>query len=206
MAYCGRICPAMLERIYDMRIERVEGNRKIRVMLSQSDLVDMNINIRTLTPDSPQLHSFLFRIMDYVKRETGFNAKSGQVIVEASPSEGGVILTVTKIEQPKSAIRRNIKSVRAKKKVYPKCVYRFFNFDALCGYLGSSGVCAGDMKIFELEKDYFAVTASGDRRLSEFAERIGVPNAKEHFLREHGNLIAEGETLENMIKGIKNLQ
>lgn len=190
-----------------MRIERVEGNRKIRVMLSQTDLLEMNINIRTLTPDSPELHSFLFRIMEYVKRETGFNAKSGQVVVEAAPSDGGVVLTVTKIEQPKPVCRRDIKSVRVKKKEYPDTIYRFWSFDALCEYFYlADGQTTENMRIYVLEDYYFAVAATGDRRLLEFAERISVCGASESFLAEHGKLIAEGEALKNMVNGIKNLQ
>lgn len=190
-----------------MRIERVEGNRKIRVMLSQSDLLEMNINIRALTPDSPELHSFLFRIMEYVKRETGFNAKSGQVVVEAAPSEGGVVLTVTKIEQPKPIGRRDIKSVRVKKKEYPDTVYRFWSFDALCEYFRlSDEKAAENMRVYNLEDYYFAVTSAGDRKLLEFAERAAVSGSNERFLAEHGKLIAAGETLKNMISGIKNLQ
>lgn len=189
-----------------MRIERVEGNRKIRVMLSQNDLLEMNINIRTLTPDSPELHSFLFRIMEYVRRETGFNAQNGQVVVEASPRDGGVILTVTKIEQPKPVSRRDIKSVRVKKKEYPDCIYRFWSFDALCGYFRiADEQTAEGMRLYMLEDYYFAAAATGDRRLLEFAERVSFAGSNERFLAEHGKLIAEGEKLKNMVKGIKNL-
>lgn len=189
-----------------MRIERVEGNRKIRVVLSHDDLIDMKINIKTLTPDSPELHSFLFRIMEHVKRETGFNAVSGQIIVEASPYDGGMVLTVTKIDAPKPVTKRNLKSVRVRKKVYPDSVYRFWDFDALCTYLRITDADdAAQMRLYGYEGGYFAATASQDKRLAEFAERIHAGTGEEFFY-EHGKLIAEGEKLKNMAIGIKNLE
>lgn len=189
-----------------MRIERVEGNRKIRVMLSEDDLLEMNINIRMLTPDSPELHCFLFRVMEYVKRETGFNAKNGQVLVEASPSDGGVILTVTKIECKKPISRSDMKSVRAKKKVYPDVCYRFWSFDAMCKYLCIKEDKMSDMRLYKLEDYYFAVSSEKDERILEFAERLIGAASNERFLFEHGSRVAEGAELENLINGIKNMQ
>ena len=79
-----------------MKIEKIEAN-KIKVSLSELDLIDMNINVKSLTPDSPRLHNFLYEIMEKVKAETGFNPYSGQVVVEATPHDDGITLTVTKL-------------------------------------------------------------------------------------------------------------
>lgn len=190
-----------------MRIERVEGNRKIRVLLSQDDLLEMNINIRTLTPDSPELHSFLFRVMEYVRRETGFNVRDGQVVVEASPLGEGVVLTVTKIEQERRPRRINAYSVRAKKKIYSDKIYRFADFEALCAYFRLADTdMAGRMRLYSYEKKFFVAAATVDRRIYEFAERIPPIGNSERFLIEHGSLIAQGEALKNMAIGIKNLK
>ena len=190
-----------------MRIERVEGNRKIRVLLSQDDLHEMNINIRTLTPDSPELHSFLFRVMEYVRRETGFNVRDGQVVVEASPLGEGVVLTVTKIEQERRPRRINAYSVRAKKKIYSDKIYRFADFEALCAYFRLADTdMAGRMRLYSYEKKFFVAAATVDRRIYEFAECIPPIGNSERFLIEHGSLIAQGEALKNMAIGIKNLK
>lgn len=190
-----------------MRIERVEGNRKIRVMLSQDDLNEMNINIHTLTPDSPELHSFLFRVMEFIKRETGFNAQHGQVMVEASPESGGITLTVTKIGTARERRRIDPKTVRVKKKTASAKLYRFPDFNALEEYLrGAESTVLGEMCLYSYNGAYFMAAKSADRRLSEFADRIPLVGTSELFLSEHGKLIACGEKLINMADGVKNLK
>ncbi len=189
-----------------MRIEKVEGNRKIRVLVTQDDLLEMNINISTLTPDSPELHSFLFRVMEYVKRETGFSAKNGQVMVEASPHEGGVALTVTKIATKKPIRKSDIKSIKVKKKIYPHRVYRFPSFDSLYRYFKIiDDATAAGMRLYLYRDMYFAVAATGDWRINEFTDRLPQTGIGERFLTEHAKLVADGKKLMNMIDGIKNL-
>lgn len=190
-----------------MRIERVEGNRKIRVLLSQDDLLEMNINIRTLTPDSPELHSFLFKVMEFVRRETGFSAGSGQVVVEASPLGEGIVLTVTTLE-PERKRKLDISSVRVKKKLRSsRKIYRFADFDSLCDYFKQADDCiAEEMSLYSYREAFFAAAAAEDCKIHEFAAKISDADKAELFLSEHGRLIAAGEELKKMINGIKNLK
>lgn len=190
-----------------MRIERLEDDRKIRVQITPDDLLDMNINIKMLTPDSPELHSFLFRVMEYVQRETGFNTSDGQVMVEASPQGGGIVLTVTKIAQKKPIIpsKIDLKTVRAKKKEHRPSVYHFANFDAMCQYLAiTPSDVFSDMRIYKLEDDYFAITNTKSGRILEFAANADIGSG-ESFFKEHAKLIAEGETICSLALGIRNL-
>ena len=106
-----------------MRIERLEGNRKIRVRLTSDDLTDMNINVAMLHPDSPELQRFLFRIMEQIKRETGFRTAGGKIMVEAAPVNGGVVLTVTRLDILPSAPAGSTK-MRAKLKRQPEQIGR----------------------------------------------------------------------------------
>lgn len=193
-----------------MRIERIEGNKRIKVLLTESDLAEMNINVNTLRPESPELHGFIFKVMDYISRETGFNAKSGQIVVEASPSKEGVVLTVTKIrgEQSSSAIAAR-KNVRVKSAVSSKKrLYRFLDFDSLSSYmtLANSEVFAGG-QLFEYNNAYFLSVSSSDNMLAEFAAKIPSSiGSGERFFAEHGSLIAENEQLVNMASEIKKLK
>ncbi|MBQ7794889.1 MAG: adaptor protein MecA [Clostridia bacterium] len=190
-----------------MKIERVEGNRRIRVLLTQNDLTEMNINIGTLTSDSPELHSFLFKVMDFIKEETGFNANSGQIMVEASPADGGVILTVTRILPERKVRKVSPKNVRVKKKTGTERLYRFADFEVISAYL-----CEADseylskMKLFECGDTFFIAAASTDRRISEFAQALPPIGTNTVFLSEHGRLIAEGEGLVFMAEEIKKLK
>lgn len=191
-----------------MRIERLEGNRKIRVLLSEEDLNEMNININRMTPDSPELHRFLFRIMEYIKQETGFVAEHGQVMVEASPQHNGVILTVTRIEQRSEIARRNIKSVRARRKIKEEngFICKFYDFDAMCRYFAVSDLSEDFCgSLYECENEFYLVSGIYPKYITEFAEMTGRGTDGEMFLKEYGKIVAEGEGLKSMIENLKNL-
>ncbi len=191
----------------DMKIERVDGNRSIRVLLTQNDLSEMNINIRTLTSDSPELHSFLFKVMDFIKEETGFNATSGQIVVEASPSDDGVVLTVTRVLPERKVKKINPKNVRVKKKTGAKKMYRFADFKALSAYLCEARTDdLLQMKLFECADTFFAITDKTDYILTEFAQLLPPIGTNSIFLSEHGRIVAENENLVKMAEEIKKLK
>lgn len=79
-----------------MKIVRVEQD-KIKVILSEGDLIDMNIDVESLLPNSPELSGFLRTVIDAVKKETGFSLENGQVTVEATTYCGGIILMLSKV-------------------------------------------------------------------------------------------------------------
>ena len=192
-----------------MRIERVEGNRRIKVLLTENDLNEMNINVHTLTAESPELHGFIFKVMEYINRETGFNAKSGQIVVEASPSDEGVILTVTKIQgETKSLAKTPKKTVRAKPLQPKKRLYRFLDFDALSGYMRlCDGSILNSSALFEYDGAYFLSTDSTDTVIAEFSSKIPASvGTGERFFAEHGTLVAENSQLVKMAEEIKKLK
>ena len=189
-----------------MRIERLEGDRKIRVSLSEDDLNEMNINIKTMTPDSPELHRFLFRIMEYIKKETGFTAEHGQVMVEASPRDDGVILTVTRIEPKSETVRRNIRTLKAKRKAVAECtyIYRFHDFESMCSYLKLCEVADAEaVRIYEYENVYYLYSMESLIYITEFADTMPPYGMRKGFLEEHASIVATGEKLENMIEELK---
>ena len=120
-----------------MQIEKEDSN-KIRIILKPIDLAEMNVSIENLKPDSPQLHNFLYEIMERVREETGFNPYAGQIVVEALPIGEGMILTVTRISQqkktavpPKAKIRR-VKAVINDKSKKKSTAFVFDSFDDFC--------------------------------------------------------------------------
>lgn len=190
-----------------MKIERVEGNRKVRVLLTENDLTEMNINIRTLTSDSPELTSFLYKVMDYINRETGFNAKSGQIVIEASPADGGVVLTVTKITPERKTVKIDPKTVKAKKKTNSKKLFRFSDFDALTAYLVlAENKTLLNMQLYSYKDSFFIVSTVSDSYITEFADRITAFGTNDVFLSEHARHIASGEKLITMAEGVKKLK
>lgn len=193
-----------------MRIEKIEGN-KIRVTLFQEDLDCYHIDVKMLRPDSPQLHTFLFKIMEKVKRETGFNPYTGQIVVEAKPSPEGIVLVVTKISEHKPKAVKGAAGirVRAVKRARPKKrIYCFDSFLDLCGaFEHIQTELLG--RLYCTEDRFYLVSENGPDgydRLTEFGALIGHGRVTEAFLAEHGRLIAQGSGLREMAAYVKNLK
>lgn len=200
-----------------MRIEKLTGNR-IRVTLTTADLTDMDINIRQLTPDSAELHSFLFYIMEAVREETDFNPYNGQVVVEATPSKDGISLIISKLGTVKESAlcgrHRKIAAIRPKIKNTPSYsgLYYFDNFDNLCEALTRlEDEALIDSRLYRLSNDYCLMLRNSRRFersgyiLSEFASgRSRYPMHAEH-ITEHWTLVAAGEKLRNMAGEITKL-
>lgn len=190
-----------------MKIESIEGNKKVRVLLTQNDLIEMNISLRTLTSDSPELSDFLYKIMDYINQETGFNAKSGQIVIEASPADGGVILTVTKIAPAKKRINPNVKSVKVKKKEASVKIYQFSTFENLSEYLSiANSDMFSNTKLYSYNGSFYLIMTDTDSLIFEFADKISPIGIDEVFFKEHGQLIAEDVRLINMSTELKKLK
>ena len=195
-----------------MRIEKLEFN-KIKVTIYPVDLMDMNINIKNLKPDSPQLHSFLSEVMEKIKEETGFNPYSERTVVEASPVGDCMVLTVTTFSDGNDNFKISSKKrVRAvlKNKTVKNSIYFFENFNDMCDAISllsdDSLMCSSLYKI----ENNFAISISSIKENEAFLMREFATNRDTHslatdFLNEHAQLIAKGEKLLSMVNGIKKL-
>lgn len=81
-----------------MRIEKLNKD-KIKVTLTTAELINLDIDVKRLSPDSKELHTFLFHIMETIREETGFNPYNGQVVVEATPSQDGISILVKRLNK-----------------------------------------------------------------------------------------------------------
>lgn len=199
-----------------MRIERLSDTR-IRVTLTTADLVGLDINIEQLRPDSKELHSFLFNIMETIKEETDFNPYNGQVVVEAMPSSEGISIVVSKIYENRQGITpgrlKKIKSVTPHIKKAAAEVFYFECMDDLCGALAVLDEDALlNSSLYRLDGRYYYVIKNVNRLykslgiLFEYASCKSGHLLRESFIKEHGQLIAEKESLLNMANGIKTLK
>ncbi len=194
-----------------MKIEKLDAN-KIKITLSELDLVDMNINVNLLTPNSPKLHNFLYEVMERVREETGFNPYTGQVVVEATPSNDGITLVVTKIsEQPPAPTptKRKPKNIRAvKAKSTKKLTYKFRSFEQVLGLFSiSQPENFSNGELFEyMESFYIVIPPNPGLRITEFADMRECTELSESFLAEHGKLHAKEESLVSMAKGVREME
>ena len=199
-----------------MRIERL-NNDKIKVTLTTSDLVNLDIDMEQLTPDSRELHTFLFHIMETIREETGFNPYNGQVVVEASPSRDGMSIVVSRLNTNSKRITRqqfkNASGIKAAPKRSKKTdIFYFETFSDLClalKELDDSFLASGSL--YRLNNTFcFAVSnALSDKRcinlMTEFSvKKSGYP-MQITYIKEHGSLIAKGSQLIEMTGKIRQL-
>ncbi len=94
-----------------MRIRKISQN-EVTVYLSEQELGGYDIKPGEKVPEAASLHRFLFELMDTVYVETGFNPYGGQVVVEATPLQSGMSLTISKICSKKPLTRAEFKKVK----------------------------------------------------------------------------------------------
>ena len=183
-----------------MKIVRMEQD-KIKVILSENDLIDMNINVEKLTPNSPELSVVLKNIIDTVRLETGFSAENGQVMVEASTYENGIVLTLSKKND-----KSRIKSVKISKKK-GRAVFEFESFDELLQMLlNVEKRYISAMKLYRCFDKFYITLPKNNIPfvIYEFSLRNRKSSIAESKLFEYGKLLAEGKKIDGMISYLKN--
>lgn len=186
-----------------MKIEKLDFN-KLKITLFVEELQMYNINLKTLAPDSPELHTFLCEMMKMVNLRTNFHPFEGQVVIEATPSADALVLMLSKIES-RFPEKKRIRAVRKKTREY---ICRFDSFDAL-GDFFKTGCDFGKASLYRMKNAYFLVckTDKSVPLLKEFSSVKRSGGAGERYLSEHGEFVADGEKLANIadfFKGDKN--
>jgi negative regulator of genetic competence, sporulation and motility len=197
-----------------MQIRKIDFN-KVQVLITAVDLMTFDMDMESLRPNSPALHTFLFEIMDKIQSETGFNPNNGQIIIEAAQAGGeSIMLTVTKLARNntgKHLSRKQIKNIKAVARQPKKSVsvYAFESFDdvrSLLGRVRADALSGGGL--YELEGVYYleVYLTSADRShplIEEYALERDASELSAAFLTEHAKTLAQGEKLVALAKGIK---
>lgn len=198
-----------------MRIEKLNSN-KIKVTLTTMDLINLDIDVEQLAPNSKELHTFLFHIMETIREETGFNPYNGQVIVEATPSKEGIIILVSKIACDKKKISREnfnrARGVTAKvKQLSGSRIFYFKNFDDMCMALAEAPVNSlSSGFLYKLNSTYCFIIKNDmcnnvcSAVMTEFAAKISESPLQSTYIKEHGKLVAKGNELVLMAKEMHN--
>lgn len=198
-----------------MRIEKLHPNQ-IRVVVTEEDLQNLNISIDKLGTDSVELHSFLFKIMDRVQHETGFDPHDGQIMIQARASIDGMSILVTRVKtfNTKKEVIEKYKGAKPviKNSAGKAYIYKFKNFDTLC--MGLKGIC-GDVlwntQLCRMDDEYYVIISTRadmekmHLRFCEFCDEYKFPNMYADVIKEHGEIIAENDSLVNMVKKISEL-
>ena len=181
-----------------MRIEKLNKD-KIKVTLTTAELINLDIDVKRLSPDSKELHTFLFHIMETIREETGFNPYNGQVVVEATPSQDGRSKKVVSVK-PK------------KKELGTECVFYFETFNDMCGAISEMDKSIlSKASLFKLNKTYCILIRNDNENMRginvirEFTERMSIYPLQNEYIKEHALLVAKGQKLVEMAENVKRL-
>lgn len=187
-----------------MKIMKLE-NDSIKVVLSDSDLTEFDINFEKITPESPEMSSFLSKVLKAVGEETGVFIDDGQIFIEAGKEGDSVVLIITKAHRIFSlGRRRRLKTVPKGDRV----IFEISTLDEF--FMMLAGV---DERILERMRVYRYKTAfyvSVPRfpipmAVYEFSRKCRKNIIAETILSEHGELIAKYEQVVKMAKEIKKI-
>lgn len=199
-----------------MRIEKLNKD-KIKVTLTTAELINLDIDVKRLSPDSKELHTFLFHIMETIREETGFNPYNGQVVVEATPSRDGISIMIKRLNRDSKKITKEqfekVTSVKIKKKKQStELVFYFETFNDMCGAIcGMDRDSLANASLFKLNKTYCILIKNDNENtkgiyiIKEFAERMSIYPLQNEYIKEHALLVAKGQKLVEMAENVKRL-
>ena len=186
-----------------MKIVRLEQDR-IKVILSESELIDMNIDLESLVPNSPELSGFLRIVMDEVRKETGFSLENGQVTVEATTYCGGIVLMLSKAKPRDKGKIKGVKLADKKERL----VFEFCDFDDLAGLLVNSETrYVSAMRLYSLNGSFYVAIPKNSVPflIYEFSLSRRKSAVLESFLAEYGSFLADGKKLLCMVSDLKKI-
>lgn len=202
-----------------MKIERISHN-KIKVTLTFDDLERWDVDIDSLSYNSPEAQEMFWNVMKRAEVETGFYVDDSQLIIEAMPMESeGFVIIVTRVDEDDDfeSIHKYIKNrfrkselrvkKRSRKVSSTLAIYVFDEFDDVCSVsMRLMDIFIGDSTLYKYKNNYYLVMTRNctlenepetiDAILSEYARKVSHSSIQEGFLNEHGTVIIENDALE----------
>ncbi len=202
-----------------MKIRKISCH-KVIVQLTNNDLDQLDLDL--VNRPQENIHKFLFDVMKQVEIQTGFDPyHGGQVIVEATPSEKGMDLVISKIPTENRRMTREefkkIKSIKVRdtetiKKSEHKTVFVFNtyeDFENTMIRMNKEAVLG--MTLYRNNGKY-ALICDGELNrttkeiILEYSSKWGKYSPRHCHIRENWQKVLAGEDLRDMVHNIKKIQ
>lgn len=191
-----------------MEVLKINDN-KIKIMLSERDMRDFKLDSSELDYNDPVTRGKVFRVLEYVKRNYGFDHEGDKLLIQFYPSkDGGAELFVTKLgilnPQERKAVSR---SDRVAMLTAKRSMYAFSSFSDLLAaskaLSRNADVRESGLYLFENGTYYLELTERGDGRgdtVKEYAAVLEFATAvtldKLPYITEHSECLAEKNAVE----------
>lgn len=189
------------------------SNGKIKIMLSPEDMKRYSLNAEELDYNDQKTRVKVWRILDHIKKNHGFDPEGDKLLIQFYPSkDGGAELFVTKLSGLSKGNEKfisksgNVTVLDSKRTMY--C------FDSLEDLIQASKIIYGtdkikDSELFYSESDgyYLEITERGASRLGEISEfaillefASKTPKEKIPYITEHCKQLTDGSAVEKLAK------
>lgn len=208
--------------IFCMELIRI-SKRKLKIMLTPTDMCHFELNADSFGEDSQQMHHAFRLLLEEIKKQTDFDADDHHISVQYFPSrEGGCEMFISRIPstEGESSNEGNRRATSATRSLQPHpavqggfrrdCAYRFANLEHLlqvcrrlqgAGYIGESTAYRDEKGAYFL---LFTVLSSSPFSMPEqwdfIAEYGTVENAAllRLYILEHGRVICSRDAVERL--------
>lgn len=208
-----------------MEIEKLSEN-VIKVTITPSDLEERDIDLDSLTYNSPEAKELFFDMIEQAEMELGFSVSESQVVIEPSTEEyDGFVITITRLDDKNDfdSLQKLIRSKTAKPKVKAPhsgkvsrsaLIYYTESFDDMCLLCEKlSSVYKGKNSLYSKSGKYYLVL--GNEKFSsinvvalmgileEYALKASVSVCYEGYLNEYGTLIIKDNAVYTIFRHFK---
>lgn len=186
---------------------------KVKIMLSKYDIKKFKLDIDNVDYNDLKTRNKVFDILDYVKKQHGFNHEGDKLLIQFYPSrDGGAELFVTKLE---GISQRNERAVSRSPNVTlldtKRVIYNFQSFEDLVRasriIKDSKSIKSSELFFDENEGYYLELTERGTARgggicdfaiLLEYATKV--PDVLLPYITEHYTKLTRGGAVEQLAK------
>lgn len=177
----------------------VIGDSKVKIMLSQKDMIKYSLSPEELDYEKAETRAVLHNILEDVKHRTGFETAGSKLSFQVFPCrKGGCEIFVSKIgvkENPAPALDS------AEGGIHINAIFRFLSLAPLLSVLQtlSRRTYQGRSSVYYDESCYYLVleNVNGTDFIGEYAERLNNKNYIYHIL-EHCERLCINEAVEKL--------
>lgn len=187
------------------------SNTKVKIMLTPEDMKKYALDIEDVDYNDRGTRGKVWKILDYVKKNYGFNPDGEKLLIQFYPSkDGGAELFVTKLAGLSKGDERfmsksgNVTMLDSKRTMY--------NFPNLEDLIQASKIISGaksikESELFYSDADgyYLEITERGATRLGQICEfaillefASKTPDEKIPYITEHCKKLTDGAAVEQL--------
>lgn len=206
-----------------MKFEKLNEN-KIRITLSNQDLIEKNIDFNSFMSNSAEAQDLFLDMLEEAENQVGFITKDHKIKIEAlAMADGDFILTITKFgkrDEKENTILSKNKKIKAKRKLATlnseNLVYSFNTFDdfflfsSFVNQIKNFNTIAKNIVLYTYNSQYYLLFSKINLEhsyikrfytlITEFGTYVNNSDLFSHKLYERGTIVFKHNAIKQCLK------